>query len=642
MKQKKIKLIAAIALLYCNCGLAQTPAEVNAAFPGQEAVFSNYSQELKLMVKDGTVVAESNYQKDLMVLSEKNAAAYSRSKIYHSGYNELHDLDAYTKVPDGDKYKKIKIGEQKTTSSRRNNVFYDDVKETTFDFPGMVQNAIQHMEYSQYHKDAHLLVPFYLPGSVPVMSASYTVIVPNDITIKYVVKNDSKGLFQFTEDKKKKETIYKWTISKYKGEDDFSNAPDDSYYVPHIIIYVASFEDNAGTHPFLNNLDDLYKWNVDFTKELNLTPDPALKKIVDSLVTGKKTETDKAKSIYKWVQQHIKYVAFENGLEGFKPRQAAEVCSKRYGDCKDMSSIITQMLRMANIKAYYTWIGTRDIPYNYTELPLPIVDNHMISAANINNEWVFLDGTDPHAKYGIPPSAIQNKEALVAISEKEYKVLTIPVTAAQQSTIVDSTVISFTDNGIKGTENVNYNGYFGEDTYNALLYRDEKETKDYVKSRMGKASNKFILGNYKITEVNPDENMVNITADFEIPGIGKKVGNEYYINLNLEKLFGTTVIDTAKRKVPIEQEYKYILKQYHILNIPEGYTVTYKPQNFSVDNDLISLKIQYELKDGKIIAYQELQNKNLMVQPDKFDEWNKTTKAVAAQYKEQVVLEKKL
>ena len=641
MKNKKINgVIAAVILLNSYC-FAQTPAEVNAIFPGQEIVFSNFNQDLKLMVKDGAVVAESKYLKEMMILSEKNAVAYSRSKIYHSGYSELKDIDAYSKIPDGDKYKKIKIGEQKTTSSRRNSVFYDDVKETSFDFPGMVQNAVQHLEYTQFHKDAHLLSPFYLPGSVPVMAAEYTVTVPNNITIKYVVKNDTKGVFKFSEDKRKKETVYKWTLSNYKGEDDFGNAPDDSYYVPHIIIYVASFEDGDGAHEFLNNLDDLYKWNFSFTKELNVLPDPALQKIVDSLIAGKKNETEKAKSIYKWVQGHIKYIAFENGLEGFQPRQAAEVCNKRYGDCKDMSSIITQMLRMASIKAYYTWIGTRDIPYKYSELPLPLVDNHMISAANINNEWVFLDGTDPHSKYGVPPSAIQNKEALVAISDKEYKVLTIPVTSAQQNTITDTTTINFTDNGIKGTENVSYNGYFGEDAYNTLLYKDEKETKDYVKSRMGKASNKFILGDYKITQVNPDENILNITADFEIPGWGKKVGNEYYINLNLEKLFENRVIDTAKRKIPIENEFKFLIKQYHVLKIPEGYTVTYKPGDFSFENDLVSLKIQYEVKDGKIIAYQELQNKTLMVQPGQFAELNKAAKAVAAQYKEQVVLEKK-
>jgi transglutaminase-like putative cysteine protease len=629
------------ALLFCCSVAAQTPDEVKKQFPGQELVYLNYTENLRLYIKDGVPVAERDHEKEIMILSDKNASAYSRYKIYHSGYNELKDLEAYTKVPDGGKFKKVKITDQKTSDSRSNSVFYDDVKETSFDFPALTQNAIQHLEYREFHKDAHLLTPFYLPGHLPVMYASYTVTVPDDIAVKYIVKNDPGGIFRFTEEKKKRETIYKWTVQYSKDEESFPDAPGFKYTVPHVITYVASYKTANGTQPFLSSLADLYQWNYSFLKDLNTTPDETLKKIVDSLTAGAAGETDKAKKIYRWVQQHIKYVAFEDGLEGFRPRQAAEVCSKRYGDCKDMSSIITQMLRMAGIKAFYTWIGTRILPYEYTEVPLPLTDNHMIVAASINNEWIFFDGTDPHAKYGMPPAAIQNKEALVAINEKEYKVIKVPVSPAAASTITDTTFIQFTTDGIKGTETITCTGYFGEDLYNALLYRDEKGTKDFVKSRMEKASNKFILGKYSINRINAAENLISITADYEIPGYSKKLGNEYYINLNLEKLFENTAIDTAKRKVPVEKEYKYIIRQYHILDIPAGYTVSYQPKDFSLENELLALKIFYEKKGNQIIALQEYQNKKLMISPSEFAEWNNAAKAAALQYKEQVVLEKK-
>jgi hypothetical protein len=628
-----------LVVLINNC-FAQTPAEVKAAFPNQEVVFLTYNIELTLMIKNGVIVAETNHNRELMILSEQNAAIYSRSKIFHSTYSELKNMDVYSKIPDGDKYKKIKIGEQKTSSSTGNSVFYDDSKETSFDFPGMVTNAVQHLQYTLFNKDAHLLSPYYLP-SVPVMSATYTVIVPNGISIKYLVKNDSKRQFVFSEEKRKKETVYKWTVNKYNADESFPDAPDDSYYEPHVIVYVSDYEMDNNKISFLNNIDDLYKWNISFTKDLNAKSDAALQKIVDSLIVGKKNETEKAASIYKWVQQHIKYIAFEAGLQGFTPRQAADICNKRYGDCKDMSSIITQMLKLANIKGYYTWIGTRHLPYKYTEIPLPIVDNHMISVANINNEWIFLDGTNPHSMYNMPPYSIQDKEALIAISDKEHKILKVPITASSKSGIVDSTFISFTKDGIKGKEKVDYFGYSGEENYIALLYKNETERKVFVKTKMGKASNKFILGDYKITETNPSNNVLNITADFEIPGYGKKIANEYYINLNLEKLFENKIIDTEKRKIPMEQDFRFIMKQYHILQIPDGYTVTYKPQNFNFENELVSLKITYEIKNGTVIAYQEYENKCLLIEPNKFEEWNKAAKAITTQYKEQVVLEKK-
>ncbi|TAD86070.1 MAG: DUF3857 domain-containing protein [Bacteroidetes bacterium] len=623
-------------------GAAQPIEEIKKTYSGAEIIYLKYNKAVTISLVAGEPVAESRYEKELLVLSEKNANVYSRHSVYHSSYNELKSLEAYTMVPtEGGKYKKLKVTEMKTGSSTSNSVFYDDVKQTDFNFPGLAPGAIEHVEYTQYNKDCHLLMPYSLPGYLPVVSASFTLTVPNSVDIRHLVRNDDQNVFTLKVDKKRQETIYTWTAANIKPLNDYADAPDDSYYTPHIVYHITSFEGNNGRQKFLSNVDDLYNWNASFTKDLNTTPDATLQAIVDSLTKGLATETAKAKKIYKWVQANIKYVAFEQGIEGFRPRQAAEVCSKRYGDCKDMSSIITQMLRLAGIKAYYTWIGTRSLPYTYTETPLPIVDNHMISTAFIENEWIFLDGTDPHAKYGMHPSSIQGKEALVGISPSVYKILTVPVMGPEKTVLTDSTFISFGNEGIKGKEKVHYSGYFGEDVYNSLLYKDERSLKDYIKTRMGKASNKFILGEYSIDKKAASENEIDIHAGFEVPDYGKKMGNEYYINLNLEKLLENRLIDTAKRKVPIENEFNYEIRQYHILEIPAGYGVTYQPKNFNFQNDLIGISIAYKQQGNQIIATQVVTNKKLLIYPAEFVEWNKAMKAVAPHYKEQVVLEKK-
>lgn len=60
-----------------------------------------------------------------------------------------------------------------------------------------------------------------------------------------------------------------------------------------------------------------------------------------------------------------------------------------------MTSILVVMLNTAGVPAYYTWIGTRSLPYAYSEIPLPIVANHMICAIQLKkDEFIFLDGTD--------------------------------------------------------------------------------------------------------------------------------------------------------------------------------------------------------------------------------------------------------
>src|SRR5690606_26724338 len=106
----------------------------------------------------------------------------------------------------------------------------------------------------------------------------------------------------------------------------------------------------------------------------------------------------------------------------------------------------------------------------------------------------FLDATNAFAQLELPPSSIQGKETLVAISAEEFKVLKVPEAPADRNIIIDSTFITLSPAGITGFQKVDYTGYFGQDVNNAIRYRSEKEKEKYVKTRMGKGSNKFILG----------------------------------------------------------------------------------------------------------------------------------------------------
>jgi len=157
---------------------------------------------------------------------------------------------------------------------------------------------------------------------------------------------------------------------------------------------------------------------------------------------------------------------------------------------------------------------------------------------------------------------------------------------------------------------------------------------------MGKASNKFILGDYMINNKQEDKSMVNIQADFNVPDYGKKVADELYINLNLEKFFASSVIDTARRKIAMENDFLYTITQYTILDVPEAYKVNYLPKNFSVKNDAVAFNIQYSMQGNKVIARQEIKNNFLLMQPKDFPAWNSAVKELLNQYKEQVVITK--
>lgn len=639
---KRGLLICGVLLLNAGYLKAQSVEEVQQQFANEYAVFLNQNRSTKIYLKDNQPVAESAEQNEMLVLSDKANGIYNKYKVFHGSFDELKDLNAYTNVPDGSKYRKIKVADIKTQNATSSGVFYDDMKESVFDFPSLVKGALAVEEHTEYHKDPHLLSPFYFTSYMPVIHSKFTVSFPSTMQLKYIIKNDAENRIQVKEEKHGKQTVYEFTASNLKSRNRYGDGPPRSHYEPHVIIHLASYRNDQGEEvSYLGSLNDLYAWNYAFLKTVNTEASPLLKHLADSLTAGISTEKEKTRQIYKWVQDNIKYVAFEEGLEGFTPRQAADVCTKRYGDCKGMASLLTAMLRLAGVKAYFTWIGTRDIPYDYNEVPLPITDNHMISTANISGEWIFLDGTDPNCIFGTPSKAIQGKQALVGLADKEYKLIKVPEISADKNFMIDSTFISINDNGIKGNSSVYFNGYFGTDFFNTMLYRDNKDMKEYIKGRVTKGSNKFILDDFSVNRFSNTEKIMNIKTKFEVPDYGKKIADEMYINMALDKYGSTSLIDTAKRKVAIDNDFKFHVKNYTILDVPQGYEVSYVPENYDYKNSLFAFNVKYSQTAGKVIAEQEFKSDIMMLEPKDFAKWNETIKEMNSQRKKQLVLKKK-
>lgn len=637
------KLLIVLFTWFTCSAKAQSLEELQKKYEGNIAVFTKNHETLNILFKDDSLVAESVEEEEFMLLDEKAIGVLNKYKVYHSSFSELKKVEAYTLVDDGSKKRnKIIVESFKTQNNQSNSIFYSDSKETSFDFPQVTKGSICNAKATKYFKDIHLLKPFYFNNYLPVDNLKYTVIAPENVELKYLLKNNDNNFIQVNQYKKGKNIYYEFSAQKLMPILSTASSVNMAYFAPHVIVYVSSFTKNNKKSNVFSSLNDLYSWNVNFLKNLNKEPSETLKKLVDSLTFGINEPKQKALIIYQWVQSHIKYVAFEDGLEGFIPRQAIDVCNKRYGDCKDMSSLLTVMLKLANIDAYYTWIGTRKIPYKYTEVWLPLTDNHMICTAKINDEWIYLDGTDADCIFGYPSIEIQGKQALIAINENEYKVGEVPIIDFSKNKLIDSTFITIEGSSLKGLSSIYYNGYLGSNMYGSLNYNKEKEDeKEFVKAKLYKASNNFKLNTYDVKKMNDIEKTVNLIGNFEIPNYVKNVSNEIYLNMNLDKFFLGSKLDTSKVKVPLKNDFGSTIQQFIILTIPDNYQVSFMPNDLKISNDIFDISINYFIQNNKLIASQKIAYKPLIIKVSDFSIFNQTIQKMSAYYKEQIVLQKK-
>lgn len=630
-------LITALACCMLSQTEAQSINEINGIFPGELAVVKEHKVHYTIRLKDGVPEARSSEQQEILYLSENAGSYMSKFSFYHSSFHPVDRYEAYTETPGG---KKIQVKEFKTSQSISSSVFYDDVKQTSFDFPSITPGSSGHLDLEKTHTNPRLLSPHYFSRGIPTLLGEMKISFPKDMSVRYLIRGNDRDKVQFNTETRKGETTYTFTVKNLQKDMNYPDAPDNAYYALHVIFWIEQYKAGDNTVSYMANLDDLYKLQWSFVKDINKSISPELKSITDSLTQGHNSPEQKARQIYKWVQKNIKYVAFEEGMEGFIPREANLVCSRRFGDCKDMSSILTVMLNHAGVPAYYTWIGTRALPYDYTEIHLPIVDNHMITAVRLDTSYIFLDGTDAHCVFGAPSGHIQGKQAMIGMNDKEYKIIRVPEYAREKSRLTDTTILDLTDKGILGTVKVNMTGYFAMDMHGVMSYTNEKDREKYMKGYFNRGSNKFKLNKFEISDTgNPD--WFGLSGQFELQDYGKKIADEWYLNMNLFKFYEHKEIDFPKRNTPIEHEYKNSATYVTILNIPEGYKVAYLPDSKSYKNEVWGFDISYRQEKNQVIMTQTFSNEHLLLEPDKFQAWNKVLENLYPLYRETISLAKK-
>lgn len=610
-------------------------------FPKEDVVYLEMSQHLDITIQGDSLRIRNNVKERAHYLTS-NDLSMSREHIYYTSFSEIEDLKAFTEVPSGKKSKKVDVIDFQEKSATSDGVFFDDSKKMEFIFPGVMSGATTQMEYTEHIKDPRMLSSFFFNYYVPVLKAEYSVSFPAEVKVAYVLLGDNTDKIKFKESKQSNgSTIYTWTaenLPKLKFE---GNAPSRSYFDPHIILHITTANLGGTEQPILRNTDDLYAWYYSLVKSINPKGEEELKTIVDDIVKGKNTQREKAEAIFKWVQNNINYIAFEDGMGGFVPRNAIDVCTKKYGDCKDMANLLTQMLNLGGLNARMTWIGTRSKPYSYKMVPTPMVDNHMITALFLDGDTLFLDATGKYQTIDLPTDMIQGKEALIGIDANTYVIKRVPIIALEANKVIDSVYLAISGSDLKGTGKAIWTGYPKVDAAYGYYKKDKADDQMFVTALITKGNNKFKTD--KFTMNNPLDATTPLVIEYEctIPDYIKSVAGKYYVGFNMDKMLNTQPIDKAKRTYSLEFDYKIDNNLITTLVIPEGYEVEYIPTSVEFKNDKFGFKIIYSRSGNEVKQVKRVYINTLMLEPTQFDQWNEFLNQLNKAYKETLVITKK-
>nr|WP_299387590.1 transglutaminase domain-containing protein [Allomuricauda sp.] len=638
----KIRTLSLFALVghFAFAQIATDYKKYQEQYPNSQSVRLSQETTLNIGLEDGQfVISQESKEVDLYLY--ESAKYDAKQSLNYSSFYELEKIEASSFVIKDDKYEELKVSDFKE-KDELDGSFYDDVKSVNFIYPSLGKGAKTKLEYKQIIKNPRFLNAFYFGSFYPIENNRFTIVSDTDIHLRFQEFNMEGITVDFSEKNTRRQNIYTWEI---KNVDEFrydERAPDYKSILPHVIPIIVSYQDNGETFKLLDDVSGLYKWYYSLVKDLNSEPaSEDLVALVGELTAGKENELEKVRAIYYWVQENVKYIAFEYALGGFVPREANEVFHKKYGDCKDNSSLLLQMLDIAGIQGNLTWLGTRSIPYSYDDVPTPSADNHMILHYEFEGNSYYLDATGRFNPIELPTSFIQGKEALISKGQNDFELKMVPIIDASKNTYVDRVELSLDGNNLKGKAKAELGGYGKIDFFYRLeKYKSETKLIDLYNSAFRKGNNSFQISSF--TETNKysyDKNFV-VDYDFAVSNYAKQLGDEIYINLNLRKTIANLKTD-KDRTVPLEHKYLDSIDYMYSLNIPEGYAVEYLPEGIDFSSPYFDSKITYELVNNQVVYKHNFKLNTLIFDIAAQKEVNKLVEKVEKQYKEVVVLKKK-
>jgi len=514
--------------------------------------------------------------------------------------------------------------------------FFDDNKVCSHTLklkePGEVWKTHMHKVY----KDTKYLTSVYFHDKYPIAQKTITLKLPPELEVDIHEFNFEEFGVQkrVTEDEDGK--VIEYSVQNISAMVDERLSRGIQYVYPHLLLCVKSFFYEGKKVTILSGLNDLYKWYRSLTLQLSVRPE-VFGPQVDQLLLGKETEEEKISAIYYWVQDNIRYIAFENGLAGFKPDDAHVVYLKKYGDCKGMANLTREMLRYAGFDARLSWVGTKHIRYDYS-IPSLASDNHMICTVLLNGKKYFLDATEKYLPLGVYAERIQGRQVMIEDGDN-YILDRIPEESKEGE--VELRKVFFEVNGDKLVGRYQYlcKGEKKRNFLCAYHFSSPEDRERMIRHCLVAESTTMKIKNVELSDLTNRNGPLEITAGLECTGSVNVFGNEVYIDLELFRDFKSWEIPLSRHSdIDFGEKIFKVLEVE--LELREVDSVIFLPEKFDVRGKDFSIYASYREEPGKIIYRREISIDKGIIQREAFTHWNDTIRKLSFYYGSPVILKR--
>ncbi|HWZ46485.1 MAG TPA: DUF3857 domain-containing transglutaminase family protein [Candidatus Saccharimonadales bacterium] len=366
---------------------------------------------------------------------------------------------------------------------------------------------------------------------------------------------------------------------------------------------------------------------------------PALQQKVQELAPAGRPLLERVRALARFAQQDVRYAAIEIGIGGFRPHQASETFSHRYGDCKDKANVLSAMLAQIGVKSYLMPIHTQrgifteksppDLGFDHAIIAIQLPDASLpgpLSALYLHpklGQLLIFDPTNDLVPFGQLPYYEQDSYALL-VTDSGGELIHLPVSRPEVNSIKRTAKLKLSPDGtLKGEVEEVRSGYHAMEIRGRLKDESEQDRKKFIeRAILGPAMGSFQLDGLTLENENDIEKDFIVRYKFTAEHYAKSAGplllvrprvvgeKSGYLDFNKPRRYAYELeapkLDNDVVEISLPDGFKvdelpdpakasYPFGEYHSATEVEGNMLRYK-REFRMNGTLVPLEKAGQLK----------------------------------------------
>lgn len=383
-------------------------------------------------------------------------------------------------------------------------------------------------------------------------------------------------------------------------------------------------------------------------------PSPEITASTQSLIAGAPDFYTKLSRITENIQKNIRYFVVSRGISGYQANHASDIFRNRYGDCKDKTTLLIAMLRVAGINAYYMPVDDRrgivdpEDPSLYgnhmitaIEVPADVNDSRLmaITKGHDGRRYLIFDPTDERTPVGNLRADLQSSYGTLAAGPAS-QVLALPTLPPDANgNLRKGSFTLAADGTLTGQVDTTHMGSEGAEIRLDLKYSDEKERRQALETSVARDVPGVVLNSFQYVQPSELDKPMELHYKFTAAQYAHQAGPLLLVR---PRVVGTHSIpfNDKPRTIPIDLYSTGRWRDSFDIALPAGYVVDETPDPVDLDLDFASYHSTVTAKGGQLHYERELVVKQVEIPAARAADFRKLESAILMDEKGTAVLKK--